>query len=510
MKKVILVIISLLFMGSILACDEATTTTTTTETTTSTSTTTTTTTTTTLSTTNISNIVVEGYSSNASLTFSDIATKIQPWNEGSKGTLTISIDDLVEYQPWGGTGAALTYSSAWVIDQSPSRDDIISYLFGSDGLNIQLVRLCVGASDFVTPEIGHYSYNDTLGNEPDPTLEQFSIAKDQVIIDVIKDALEINPSLVFMAAPWSAPAWMKTTDSLYQGSLRPIYYEAYANYLIKFIQAYADEGITISYLSVQNEPYYASYEYPGMTWTIDNTRRFVGDYLGPMLEAAGLTTKIMIWDHNPVDNNGNLIEFPTKVLLDEEAANYVDAVGIHCYTGDDSDMYDYLDYLRENAPQLEVYMTECTAITTYQAIESNMEWSLRRMYLEPYNRFAMGTTYWNMVMDPLGQTHLGGCSNCTGLLSVPTNGSTGFELEADALVTAHFSRYIALGAKRIETSTNNATLLATAFRGDDSTITLVVFNDGTNRKVTIEWQDHYFIVELPKSSLTTLVWKTQP
>jgi glucosylceramidase len=500
MRRILSALLAVLTLFALIACDETTTLTTFTDSNTSATSSTT-------NTIDVANVDVSAFASNNLLAFANIEANISAWNTGSKSTLTVSVDDLVEYQAWGGTGAALTYSSAWLIDQSASRDEIIEYIFSSEGMSVQLIRLCIGASDYVTPAMGHYSYDDTVGNVPDLELEQFSIAKDQVIIDVIKDALEINPDIVFMASPWSAPGWMKTTNSLYGGSLKPAYYEVYAEYLIKFLQAYANEGIIIEYLSVQNEPYYAATEYPGMTWTIDNTRRFVGEFLGPMLETAGLDTKIMIWDHNPVDNNGNIITFPTRVLADTDAANYIDAIGVHCYTGDDSDMYEFLDYLRADAPDIEVFMTECTAITTYKNIESNMEWSVRRMYTEAYNRFAMGTTYWNLVMDPLGATHLGGCTNCTGLVTVPVNGSAGYTLEADAYTTAHFSKYIKLGAKRIDVETNNASLIVTGYRDDTGKITLVIFNDGAERNVTIQWRSQYFLVKLPKSSLSSIVWQ---
>jgi glucosylceramidase len=454
----------------------------------------------------VTHVDVSAFATNNSLELANIMTNISPWNTGSKTPITLTINDLIEYQPWGGTGAALTYSSAWLINNSVDRDEIIEYIFGNDGMAVQLVRLCIGASDFVTPSMGHYTYNDTYGNVTDMELTQFSIAKDQVIIDIIKDALIINPNLIFMAAPWSAPAWMKTTNSLYGGALKPLYYDVYAEYLIKFIEAYAAEGITIHYLSVQNEPYYASNEYPGMLWSIDNTRRFVGEFLGPKMDTKEMTTKIMIWDHNPVDNFGNLINFPISVLSNETAAQYIDAIGVHCYTGNDNDMYNYLDYLRQGAPHIEVFMTECTAVTTYRNRESNIEWSVRRMYTEAYNRFARGTTYWNLVMDPQGNTHLGGCSNCTGALTVPANGSSGYALEADGFVISHFSKYIKIGAKRISVSSSHTSLVSTGFKDEQGKITLVVFNDGPERTVTILWRDHYFLMKLPANSLTSIYW----
>jgi len=268
MKRLMIGFMVFTLMILLAACQKTTTTTITSATTSSTtesSTTTTTTTseTTTESTTTLfdpSTIDVSAFSTNGTLSVADIESNITPWNTGNPTTLSITVNDSIQYQAWGGVGAALTYSSAYLINNSVDRDAIIEYLFGSNGMSIQLVRLCIGASDFVTPAMGHYTYNDTVGNVADPNLEQFSIAKDQVIIDVLKDALEINPNLVFMAAPWSAPAWMKTSNSLYGGSLKAAYYEAYAAYLIKFIEAYAANGIEIHYLSVQKEPYCASSE----------------------------------------------------------------------------------------------------------------------------------------------------------------------------------------------------------------------------------------------------------
>ena len=426
---------------------------------------------------------------------------ISGWVDGTTGT--IAVDELIQYEAYRGVGAALTYSAAWVINQSPQRDEIIEYIFGEDGMRVQLVRLTVGASDFTTATMGHYTYNDTVGNVADSDLSEFSIEKDRIIIDILKDALEINPDLVFIAAPWSAPAWMKTNRSLYGGSLSPSYYGLYSQYLIKYLDAYAAEGIDIDYLSVQNEPYYGPGDYPGMTWTVDTTKIFIRDFLGPDLEMVGNDAKIMIWDHNTVDGSGNLIDFPVRVLRSDETAAYVDAIGVHCYSGDEIDMRNYLDYLYENNPEVEVFMTECTAVTTYTNLEQNMEWSIRRMYIEAYNRHAVGTTYWNLALDALGATHLGGCGNCTGLVSVL---SSSFRLEADGYVTAHFARYVNVGARRIHTDSSNANILAVGYLDGAGKITLVLWNDGAGRVASILWRGKKVTVPLPANALVSVNW----
>jgi len=446
-----------------------------------------------------------GYSSNGSSLF-EPNLSISDWDPSTSTVTNITVSENMTFQSFYGTGAAMTQSSAYVISQSPDRDEIIDYLFSENGLHIQLVRLTVGASDFVTSEVGHYTYDDTQGNVPDTELAHFSLEKDAQIISVLQDALEINPNIVFIAAPWSAPAWMKTSKSLYGGSLYSFYFDEYAAYLVRYLEEMDALGIHIKYLSVQNEPYHSAYDYPGMVWTTAQTITFIRDHLGPQIVASGLQTGVMIWDHNTVDNSGVLIDFPVKVLENESAASFINSVGVHCYSGNEYDMVDYLNYLHENNPEVEVFMTECTAITTYKAIESNMEWSIRRMYLEAYNRFASGTTYWNIVLDPEGTVHLGGCGNCTGLLSVPIDGSSGFVLEADGYITGHFNKDILSGSKKIYVKSSSTTLLSTGFVDEFGKITIVLFNDGAEKTTTVHWRDHTFTVTLPRNSLTTLYW----
>ncbi len=506
-----LLFFSLLFFISFtaVACDNTTTTTTSTsDTTTTTSETTSTTDDVTFVTTtsaDVSNVEVLGYSSNGTKLF-EPNLSISGWDSSSSTITNITVAENLTYQTFYGTGAALTQSSAYVISQSPDRDQIVNYLFSESGLHIQLVRLTVGASDFVTSEMGHYTYDDTVGNVADMELANFTLEKDAQIISILQDALEINPDIVFIAAPWSAPAWMKTNKSLYGGALKTIYYNSYANYLIRYLEEMDTLGIHIRYLSVQNEPYNGTWDYPGMTWTTDTTKIFIRDFLGPKIVESGLETGVMIWDHNTVDGSGTLIDFPVTVLQSSAASVYINSIGVHCYSGNENDMYDYLDYLHENNPEVEVFMTECTAITTYKDVESNMEWSLRRMYLEAYNRFASGTTYWNIVLDPQGTVHLGGCGNCTGLLSVPIDGSHGYTLEADGYVTGHFNKDIASGAKKIYVKSSSTAILSTGFVDSNGKVTLVLFNDGAEKTTTVHWRDHTFTVTLPRNSLTTLYW----
>lgn len=502
MKKLLFVFLSFFFVFFTIACNGIP------STTTSISITTTTSNTTTSETTlDLSSINVSAYSSNDDYLFESLPSQVSAWNQESNVTLSINVDETTLYQPYYGAGAAFTYSSAYVISQSPYKDEIMNYLFSESGLHLQLIRLTVGASDFVTNEIGHYTYNDTVLNSPDLELTTFSLEKDRIIIDLLKQALEINPNITFMASPWSAPAWMKTNKNLYGGALKPSYYDVYGDYLVKYLEEMANEGIYIDYLSVQNEPYHAAWNYPGMVWDVSQTVSFINESLGPKIASSEMDTKIMIWDHNPVDESGNYIDFPLSVLEDETANSFVDAIGVHCYSGSETQIPGYVDYLLDNAPDKEVFMTECTAVTAFQDLESNMEWSIRRMYSAAYNKGASGTTYWNLALNADGSPSLGGCQTCTGLVSVPFDNPNGFRLEADGYISGHFSKDIESGATRLYAKANNSSLITTGFIDQQGKITLVVFNDSIEREVKINWRGNHFLITLPQNSLTTLYWE---
>ena len=181
--------------------------------------------------------------------------------EPIKGVKVINVDDAIHYQHMAAFSAAMTDSSAWLLwDQlSPAaRAVLMSQLFGPEGIHLNFIRVPIGASDYTvggTP----YSYDDLPAGQSDPTLANFSIAHDEpYIIPSLLQALRVNPSTQILASPWSPPAWMKANDAFnnidLSGALLPAYYEPFADYLVKFIEAYRAQGIPISAITPENEP----------------------------------------------------------------------------------------------------------------------------------------------------------------------------------------------------------------------------------------------------------------
>jgi len=173
------------------------------------------------------------------------------------GLPTIAVADSPSYQEIVGFGASLTDASALLINGLPEgrRDSVLRDLFERDnGIGLSFTRLTIGASDF-SPT--HYTFDDMPPGQRDSSLLRFSIEPDRAHrLPVLRRALAINPDLKVMASPWSAPAWMKTTDKLIGGTLRPDAFGPFAEYLARYVDAYAVEGVPIFALTVQNEPHY--------------------------------------------------------------------------------------------------------------------------------------------------------------------------------------------------------------------------------------------------------------
>lgn len=214
------------------------------------------------------------------------------------------------------------------------------------------MRLTIGASDFSRR---HYSLDDPPNGGDDPALDHFSIEANRGdVIPVARAARALNPQLKLMASPWSAPAWMKDNRSLVQGRLAPAHYDAFARYLLRYVEAYRAEGLPIFALTVQNEPDFEPRDYPGMRLNAPERARLIGDHLGPMLAARADAPQLLDWDHN-----WDKPQEPLAVLRDPAAGRHVAGVAWHCYQGEP----DAQTPVHDAFPGKDAYMTECSGGT---------------------------------------------------------------------------------------------------------------------------------------------------
>jgi glucosylceramidase len=417
----------------------------------------------------------------------------------------VFIDTRQRDQTIFGFGGAITDAVAEVyasLQPQAQRDFVAAYFDPRDGIGYTVVRTSIHSSDF-----GSDSY--TYVAENDRTLASFDIGHDRKLrIPLLRQVLAAsaahgNPVRVF-ATPWSAPAWMKSNNSMLGGgSLLPAYRDVWASYIVKFVHAYEQAGVPIWGLTVQNEPM-ATQRWESMIFTADEETRFLGDHLGPALKKAGLgSKKIMVWDHN----RDLLPQRAGHLLADAKARPYVWGVGYHWYetwTGG-APMHRNVAAVHAAYPQVNLLMTEgCIEKFDAAKLQSwdNAERYAREM-IGDLNAGAVGWVDWNMLLDSRG-----GPNHKNNLCFAPLHSNSEGQLVFTPIYTAlgHFSRFIRPGARRVGAATSRSTLDATAFRNLDGTLAIVVMNrTATAQTYTLQIDAKATTVAIPPRGLQTII-----
>jgi glucosylceramidase len=422
------------------------------------------------------------------------------------GTPVIEVDPATSYQQIAGFGAAITDASAWLIQQrmTPAqREALMRELFGrgevkgaGQGIGLSFTRLTIGASDFSR---SHYSFDDMPAGQSDPQLTHFSIdPQRETVLPAVKAALKVNPQLKVMASPWSAPGWMKSSDSLIKGTLKPEAFDAFARYLNRYVDAMKAEGVPISALTLQNEPHFEPGDYPGMRVDPFTRAAFVKGHLGPLLARANPGTAIFDWDHNWDEPDS-----PATVLADPQAAKYVSGVAWHCYAGKS----DVQATLHDKFPAKDTWFTECSGGRWSPDWAKNLQYFTKTLVIDTTRGWARGVLFWNLALDQNDGPHLGGCKDCRGVVTIDANtGAVTRNVEYYAL--AHASRFVLPGARRIASSETPEGLANVAFRNPDGSVALLLANgDAAARTVAVKVGKTSFRYTLPGSSVATLTWK---
>ena len=394
---------------------------------------------------------------------------------------SITVNPEIKFQEMDGFGFTLTGGSALHINNmSPSqRAELLNELFNPDNMGISYLRVSIGASDLdATP----FSYNDMPSGQTDINLDNFSIANDeQNLIPILNEILTINPNIKIMGSPWSAPSWMKTNNNSIGGSLKQEYFEVYANYFVNYIQAYADQGIPISAITVQNEPLHDGNN-PSMYMESLDQLNFIKNHLGPAFEMANIQTKIIIWDHNA----DNIIY--AKSILDDPVANaYVDGSAFHLYNGSINN----LSSLHNAHPNKNLYFTE-QWVGVNSEFDDNLRWHMKELIIGATRNWCKTILEWNLSSNSSLQPHTdGGCTECLGGLTIDGNN---VQRNVGYYVIAHASKFVKPGSKRIQ-SNYSSDLPNVAFETPEGNIVVIVLN---NSNIDIS-----FNIETPGESVTT-------
>jgi len=425
------------------------------------------------------------------------------------GATTVEVNAGVRYQTMDGFGASVTGSSAYLIDRKLSaeqKESLLNDLFTEDGIRLTYARHSIGASDFSVDERGEpysYTYDDVEAGGTDFGLTRFSVEKDAQVIGLLQDILAKNEGVRVLGTPWTAPPWMKTGDRIYNGwylnYADPRVYDAYANYFVKYIQAYEKAGIPIDAITVQNEPEFTSPSYPSMSMGAPEQATFIREHLGPAFARNGIAAKIIAFDHN-----WDLGEaYADTVLGDEGASAYIDGTAYHCYGG----APDAMSAVHDAFPEKHIYFTECSGGGWSTDFGDNLSWYMSTLVIGAPRHWAKTVLFWNLALDPQGGPTNGGCADCRGVVTVdPASGTVTRNAEYYAI--GHASKFVDPGAVRIDSTSFDGRLETAAFQNPDGSVALLAANPRADAAAfRVRWNTKSFYYSLPPRSAVTFVWK---
>jgi glucosylceramidase len=302
----------------------------------------------------------------------------------AEGTI-LKIEPEITKQTIDGIGSSFTESSAFVLAHlEPSRRmEVMQAIYGETGANFTLARTHIGSCDFSVE--GKYSY---LEKEGDTQLESFSIDPDYKgfsaseypgvvdeeydLLPMIKEALSIksvqeDQTLRIVASAWTAPPWMKdieayfikgTAENDYQGnggSLKKEYEETYADYLVRYLDAYETEGVHTWGITPVNEPHGNNGQWESMHFTPETQNAFIKNYLEPKLKSGDhKEVRLLIYDQN----RDGLEEWANVLLGDDETADYVYGSAVHWYASTVKVYEDVFERVHEKFPDKAIIHTE--------------------------------------------------------------------------------------------------------------------------------------------------------
>ncbi|MCH1517889.1 MAG: glycosyl hydrolase [Flavobacteriaceae bacterium] len=442
-------------------------------------------------------------------------------------TGTIQINQEKHLQTISGFGGAFTEASAYLLNQlgKENREKILRAYFAREGANYSLTRTHMNSCDF---SLNNYSYTPV---ENDINLEHFSVEEDKDdLIPMIKEAMAISEDgFRLFASPWTAAPWMKDNNSWVGGKLLPKYYDSWALFFSKYVDAYKAEGIDIWGFTVENEPHGNGNNWESMIYSPQEMTNFVQNHLGPTLEADGKGDLVILgYDQN----REGLNEWVDEMYKDEASSKHFDGTAIHWYES----TYDFfpkaLQYAHEKAPNKYLIQTEACVDDEIPVWKNDAwywkkeatDWGYKwredeKKYLHPkyapVNRYARdiigclnnwvdGWVDWNMVLDKQGGPNWKKNWCIAPVIVDPEKDEVYFT--PLYYVMAHFSKFIRPGAKIIEVTNSDPALMVAAAENPDTSISVVVFNEGkTEKSYTLELGEYKKIISIEAQAIQTVV-----
>jgi glucosylceramidase len=339
-----------------------------------------------------------------------------------------------------------------------------------------------------------FSYDDLKPGETDPGMKHFSIDPEKKdLIPVLREIIIINPEIRILGSPWSPPVWMKTNGKSKGGSLKPQFYDAYALYFVKYLNSMKAEGIRLDAITIQNEPLHPGNN-PSMYMPAAEEAAFIKKSLGPAFKKAGLDTRIIIYDHNPLH-----YEYPLEVLKDADAAQYIDGTAFHMYEGSVDD----IAKIHNAYPAKNLYFTE-QWVGAPGIFPDELRWHVKTLLIGAVRNWCRNVIEWNLAADPKQDPHTaGGCTECLGAVTIDGNNVV---RNPAYYIIAHASKFVEPGSVRISSNIPEG-LPNVAFKTPEGRMVMIILNDSDKvQRFRIRYLDRFAIPTLNPGAVATVVW----
>jgi glucosylceramidase len=448
-------------------------------------------------------------------------TEAEPWQAGKMykpafgfETLNLNVEAYAleaakkstkTMEGFGGCFNELGWTSLNSLAEADREAVLKEFFDPAAGARFTYCRMPIGANDFAR---GPYSYDETDG---DFAMEHFSIEHDRdTLVPFIHGAQRYQPKLKLWASPWSPPTWMKKNHFYAEAKAiamfkdngikpeqighegedmfiqEPRYFEAYALYFQKFVEAYRAENIQVGMVMPQNE-FNSAQNFPSCTWTATGLAHFI-EYLGPAMQKIGVDVFFGTLERG----NVKLLE---ATMNDKKAARYIKGVGTQ-WAGKNA----LADIAREY-PQLTIFQSEqeCGFGDNTWAYSCYC-WQLMKEY---FRRGARAYMYWNISTAKGGLSTWGWPQN--SLVSVDTAAKT-YKYNHDYYLLKHLTHYVDVGAKLLDLSGTCDD--AIGFLNPDGTVVVLLRNEAPRKQmVQVTVGERVAQIELAADSVGTVVVK---
>lgn len=427
-----------------------------------------------------------------------------PAAEASTGTVVV--DSTQQYQTVDGFGAAFTDSAAYLLNEVAQKDQLAAVMKDlftreGNGIGLSFMRNPVGSSDLAR---SLYTFDDMPLGQSDPTLQNFSIAHDEVdIVPIIRQAIALNPQMKLVATPWSPPGWMKFPPLISGGWLTATWDNetSFANYLVKYLKAYEADGIHFDYITIQNEPRYPIPTYPSMRMNRQEQLEVLQNHVLPAFAANNITTKVLVYDHG-----WSVPSYPQFVLsgLSAEQLKQVAGTAWHGYDGTPGAQQN----MQNQFPALGNWMTELSGGTWVNDQFSSDFLGITQVL----RNSAKAYVKWSLALDEQHGPNIakvtglpGGCDTCNPIVTV--NSQTGnVTKDVEYYTLGQYSKFVLPGAVRIYSS-NTPAIASVAFANPDGSTALIAYNSSASSAAfQVQWGGSSFSYTLPALAAATFTW----